>query len=173
MTEAMRTRAARVRKVLDGVLSKVLIALMVLLVLDVTWQVLSRYVMQSPSAYTDELARFLLIWLGMLGSAYALGQRIHLAIDLLITRQQARGQRMMRRGIHLLIILFALSVMVYGGGNLVAIVLQLGQSSAALGVKLGYVYLALPLSGLLMAVYAFLNFVNPKVTHFEPTHINT
>ena len=173
MNESLKSTSVRIREVLDKALSRVLISLMVLLVLNVTWQVASRYLLQSPSAFTDELARFLLIWLGMLGSAYALGQRIHLAIDLFISSQKLNGQRVIRRGIHLLIALFALSVMVYGGGYLVVLVLELDQTSAALGLKLGYVYLAIPLSGLLMIMYAILNFINPKVTYFESTHINT
>jgi TRAP-type C4-dicarboxylate transport system permease small subunit len=52
------------------------------------------------------------------------------------------------------IFLFALSVLVIGGIHLVALTLTLGQTSAALHVHLGYVYLALPLSGLLMMFYS-------------------
>ena len=46
-----------------------------ILVFTVAWQVISRYVFNSPSIFTDELARFLLMWIGMLGATYALEQR--------------------------------------------------------------------------------------------------
>ncbi|WP_316931840.1 TRAP transporter small permease [Parabacteroides distasonis] len=48
------------------------------------WQVLSRYILVSPSSVTDELAGYLLIWVGLLGAAYVSGKNEHLAIDLLL-----------------------------------------------------------------------------------------
>jgi hypothetical protein len=61
----------KLTKILDAVLSRVLILLMFLLVVSVLWQVISRYVFSSPSSWTEELARFLLIWISLLGAAYA------------------------------------------------------------------------------------------------------
>jgi TRAP-type C4-dicarboxylate transport system permease small subunit len=55
---------------------------MIMMVLNVAWQVLTRFVLQNPSSYTEELARYLLIWLGLLGAGYCVGQRSHLAIDI-------------------------------------------------------------------------------------------
>ena len=57
------------RKALDIILERILIMLMVLMVFDVVWQVASRYLIGIPSTFTDELAGFLLIWLGLLGAA--------------------------------------------------------------------------------------------------------
>ena len=57
-----------------------------LMVLNVTWQVLSRYIVQNPSSFTDELSRYMLVWLGMLGAAYVAGKDQHIAIDLLPSR---------------------------------------------------------------------------------------
>ena len=74
------------RKIIDKSLEWLLVFLMSILVLDVLWQVASRYIMNSPSSYTDELAGFLLIWVGLFGAAYVAGKREHLAIDLLLQR---------------------------------------------------------------------------------------
>ena len=144
----------KLKMMVDRVLGILLIVLMVVLVLDVVWQVLARYVVKSPSSFTDELSRFLLIWVGLFGAAYALGKKKHLAIDLLPNRLKGKKKKRLEAIINLIIILFALSVMVIGGIRLVFLTLTLEQVSAALGLPLGIVYLAIPLSGLLMIYYA-------------------
>lgn len=142
------------RKLVDKCLERLLMGLMALLVVDVLWQVLSRYVLASPSSFTDELAGFLLIWVGLLGAAYVTGQEGHLAIDLLVRKANASWQRRLRALSHLVIALFAVVVMIVGGSWLVYTRFYLGVTSASLQVNLGYVYLVLPLSGLLTAYYA-------------------
>lgn len=142
------------RKLVDKCLERLLMGLMALLVVDVLWQVLSRYVLASPSSFTDELAGFLLIWVGLLGAAYVTGQEGHLAIDLLVRKVDAAWQRRLRALSLLVIALFAVAVMIVGGSWLVYTRFYLGVTSASLQVNLGYVYMVLPLSGLLTAYYA-------------------
>lgn len=142
------------RKLVDKFLERLLMGLMALLVVDVLWQVLSRYVLASPSSFTDELAGFLLIWVGLLGAAYVTGQEGHLAIDLLVRKADAAWQRRLRALSYLVIALFAVAVMIVGGSWLVYTRFYLGVTSASLQVNLGYVYMVLPLSGLLTAYYA-------------------
>ncbi|MGB3618789.1 MAG: TRAP transporter small permease, partial [Catalinimonas sp.] len=129
-------------------------------VINVLWQVASRDLVGRPSAFTDELARYLLVWLGLLGAAYATGQRLHLAIDLVPRSAGPVGQRRLNLIINTVVILFALTVMVIGGVNLVYITLYLEQNSPALNVPLGYVYAALPLSGLLILFYSVYNLLH-------------
>lgn len=138
----------------------VVTALMGVAVLNVVWQVFTRYVLANPSRYTDELARFLLIWVGLLGASYAAGKRMHLAIDLLPQKLTGKARDALGLLLELLIFLFALFVLVYGGFRLVALTLLLEQTSAALRIPLGYVYLVLPLSGLLIMFYAALIMVD-------------
>lgn len=142
------------RKLVDKCLERLLMGLMALLVVDVLWQVLSRYVLASPSSFTDELAGFLLIWVGLLGAAYVTGQEGHLAIDLLVRKADAAWQRRLRALSYLVIALFAVAVMIVGGSWLVYTRFNLSVTSASLQVNLGYVYLVLPLSGLLTAYYS-------------------
>ncbi len=141
-------------RMVDRALGWVVVVLMGVAVLNVLWQVFTRFVLANPSSFTDELARYLLIWIGLLGASYAAGQQMHLAIDLLPTKLTGRPRFYLGALIEACIFLFALSVLVIGGIYLVALTLTLGQTSAALHVPLGYVYLALPLSGLLMMFYA-------------------
>lgn len=129
------------------------VALMVLLVVDVLWQVASRYIMKDPSDFTDELAGFLLIWVGLIGSAYTTGKHGHLAIDLAIQRLKPTNRRLVDILINSSIAAFAFSVMVIGGTWLVYTRFLLNQTSSALQLPYGFVYLVLPISGLIIMYY--------------------
>ncbi len=131
-------------------------------VVNVLWQVFTRFALASPSSFTEEFARYLLIWIGLLGASYAAGQQMHLAIDLAPTSLTGPARRRLRGFIQLSVFVFALFVMVVGGIRLVTLTFLLGQTSAALRIPLGYVYLALPLSGVLIMWYAIKNIVSPK-----------
>lgn len=63
-----------IRKKIDKGLEWTLVIFMSILVINVLWQVTSRYIMNSPSSFTDELAGYLLIWVGLLGAAYVAGR---------------------------------------------------------------------------------------------------
>jgi TRAP-type C4-dicarboxylate transport system permease small subunit len=139
---------------IDIILEKILISMMSILVIDVLWQVLSRYILSSPSSFTDELAGFLLIWVGLLGAAYVTGKKEHLAIDLLIQKSKIERQIKLRFIINLSIAVFALFVMLIGGSWLVITRFQFNVSSAALHLPLGIVYLVIPISGLLILYYS-------------------
>ncbi len=142
------------RKSVNRSLEKILIFLMGILVLDVLWQVFSRYIMSSPSSFTDEMAGFLLIWVGLLGAAYVSGRNEHLAIDLFIQKSNPNRQKWLHRLISLLIIFFAVTVLIIGGSWLAYTRFALHVRSAALNLPLGYVYLVLPLSGFLILFFS-------------------
>ena len=138
----------------ERTLGWVLVVLMSVMVIDVTWQVASRYVLRDPSSFTEELAGFLLIWISLLGAAYGFRTRAHLGIDLLVSALSDGPRRAVEALSHLLVFLFALSTMVVGGLRLVSLAFHLDQISAALGVRMGFVYLALPISGLLVMLFS-------------------
>ena len=138
----------------DRILGAVLITMLAVMTLDVLWGVFTRYVMADQASWSEELARFLLIWIGVLGAAYASGQRMHLSIDLLTAKPV--------RLIAALIILFALAVFVIGGTQLVLLTAQLGQTSPALGLPMSLVYAVVPISGLLIIFYRLPDLIAPR-----------
>ena len=169
----------RLKTKIDHVLGWTLVVLMGASVVNVLWQVFTRFIVGNPSSFTDELARFLLIWIGLLGSAYAVGMRLHLAIDLLPTKLKGRPAVGLNLAIEGVVFLFGLVVMLIGGARLVGLTLLLGQTSAALQLPLGYVYLVLPLSGLIVMFYASLFMMDhlrmwngrpPRLAILEETH---
>ena len=142
-------------KGLDHVLRWALIALASFMILVVTWQVISRYVLRAPSSLTEEIARFGLIWLGLLGSVYTFRNRMHVGIDILVSPLKGKKRLLAEMVSLIACALFAVLVLIYGGWQLVQLTWQLDQTSAAMGVKMAYVYSIIPISGILMLVYAF------------------
>ena len=147
---------------LNKALEVFLVVLMSVLVIDVLWQVFNRYLLSSPSSFTDELAGFLLIWVGVLGAAYVAGRREHLAIDILLQKSPPARQRRLLFVIHSVIFLFAMFVMVLGGVVLMYTRFVLQVKSAALQLPLGYVYIILPISGLIIMYYEVLHILELK-----------
>jgi TRAP-type C4-dicarboxylate transport system permease small subunit len=138
----------------DRALEALLATLMALMVLAVLWQVFTRFVLRDPSSIMEELVRFGLIWVGLLGAAYGFGKRLHLSMDLLARRLSGKNQVALDCIMQLSVIFFALSILIIGGSRLVDLTLAMGQTSAALQIKRGYVYVALPFSGIMIIFYA-------------------
>lgn len=138
---------------LDWVITRSLIVLMALIVLTVCWQVMSRYLLQSPSSGSEELARFLLIWIGLLGAVYCYRTKAHLGVNILTNKMAPSQQLVAALLTHVIVQIFAISTLVIGGYNLVNMALEPVQISAALGLKVAYVYAVLPLSGILFCLY--------------------
>ena len=139
---------------LEKTVAWTLAALFVATVLAVCWQVIGRYALAAPSSATEEIARFLLIWLGMLSMVYAFIMRMHVGVDLISAKLAPSARKNMARLIWLLCAVFALAVMVYGGGRLVNITATLGQSSPSLGLPMWTIYTILPISGIIVTFYS-------------------
>lgn len=141
------------RTKLDKLLEVTLIALLSIMVVNVIWQVFSRYVMGDPSSFTDELARYLMIWLGVLGAAYVSGKNQHVAIDILPQKLSPTKQIALKKFVYMVIILFAFFALFIGGLRLVYITYVLDQSSPGLQIPLAYIYIIIPISGALITYY--------------------
>lgn len=143
------------KEFIDKTLASITIFVFSILIVCVVWQVISRFVLGSPSTVTDELARFMFIWVALLGAAYTLGQRRHLAIDLLSGALKGKAKLYSDIFIITAIACFAGLIMIHGGMILVMKTLSTGQVSPVLRFPMGYVYAAIPFSGGLMMFYCF------------------
>lgn len=140
--------------VITKILSVMLISLMAIMVIDVTWQVFTRFILKDPSGFTEELAGFLLIWIGLLGASYAYRTKAHLGIDILTTKLTGIKKLISEILVSVIVFLFALFLLVIGGWRLVDITFTLKQISPSMGIPMGYIYLVLPLTGILFMYYA-------------------
>ena len=161
----------KILSLISTLLEKVLMLAMAAIVITVIWQVFSRFIIMSPSSFTEELARFLLIWIGILGSAYAYKTKAHLGLNIFVEKMAPALQKKVRILIELLVMVFAGGVMVYGGALLVIMTVELKQTSASLGMNMGVIYFAIPLSGVLIVMFCLDNIsklVNSTHTNNNP-----
>ncbi|MBD3378781.1 TRAP transporter small permease subunit [candidate division KSB1 bacterium] len=124
------------------------------LVLDVTWQVITRFILKQPSSWTEELATFLVIWVGLLGSAVALNRRAHLGIDYFVGKLSTQKRLIAEVFVYLCTGFFSIFVLFIGGVRLVSLTFMQNQTTPALGIKMGYIYLAIPIAGFFIAMYS-------------------
>ena len=143
-----------VKKTLDNFLDTLVAVSMVVLTIDVTWQVITRFILNNPSDWTEELATNLMIWVGLLGAAVALNHKAHLGIDYFVGRLPLKKQIYTETFGYLAVALFSVFVMFFGGLQLVTMTFRLGQVSPSLGVPMGYVYLAIPVAGVFLTIYS-------------------
>jgi len=163
---------------LAKVLEWMLILAMGLLVFDVLWGVISRglgelkawletsagivlaFLPDGQSSWTEELARFLLVWISLLGAALAFERRAHLGVDFLVGKFHPDARLLLRLLSHLLVLTFAILVLVKGGWTLVESTLSSGQVTPALGLKKWAVYAVVPLSGVFVILFTIQNLLD-------------
>ena len=151
---------ARARAVSDFLLSWLIIALFAALTADVLWGVVSRYVLGAQARWSDELATTLMVWVALIGAALVYGEKGHLGVDYFVGKLDLAAQRLVDCLVHVLVLMFAIVVMLYGGWILVDRALDANQLLPALGWKKGYAYFVVPLSGMFFVLYALEGAVN-------------
>lgn len=153
----------KLKRGMTAVLNVALMVAVLCLVLDVVWGVFTRYVLGEQAKWTEELARFLLVWVSLLGGAVAFGTKGHLGVDFFVEKFHPEVRRLMTVAVHLIVLFFAISIFLNGGSRVVADALAMEQMTPALGWKMGYVYLALPIAGIFMVLYTVENLIETLV----------
>lgn len=149
------------RTAIDRLLQAALIATFAVLAVCVVWQVVSRYVLDNPSTFTEETSRFAVIWLSLLGTAYACGKLEHMAYDMLAEKLEGDALLKHMRVVAALVLAFAAAVFVYGGLRLVLRAFEVEQLSATLEVPMGWVYSCIPIAGICIVFYEIAILADP------------
>ncbi|GMA38165.1 C4-dicarboxylate ABC transporter permease [Mobilicoccus caccae] len=140
------------RRMLDRLLAGTCVVLFSVLVLVVVWQVITRQVLQSPAAWTDEVSRYLFVWVGLFATALVFSERGHLAVDIVARMLPTAGRRVLGALVQVAVIAFALLLLVYGGIRAAGGAWD--QQLQSLPFTLGQMYIVLPITGVLIAFYA-------------------
>jgi len=161
----------KAQRVLIKTLEIAVMVVMAILVIDVLWGVATRFPSKiaesvpmpkamasvlgsvKPSSWTGELATMMLIWVSLLGASVAFLEKSHLGVDYFVGKLPARAQAVFQILVYGIICFFGATVMMLGGYQLISLTLATNQTSAALGVKMGYVYMALPISGFFIVLF--------------------
>lgn len=147
-----------IRKGINLVLSFASALIFGAMVIIGTYQIVTRFVFNSPSTVSEELLTYSFTWMALLATAYVFGKRDHMRMGFLADKFSGRIQKALSVGAEVLIMLLAGAVMVYGGFTIVQ--LTMTQSTASLGIPMGVVYIIIPVSGVLIVFYSILNIVD-------------
>ncbi|GAA0808411.1 TRAP transporter small permease [Clostridium sp. AF19-22AC] len=139
-------------KILNKILEYVLAILVVVMVAGCIWQIVTRFILQNPSDWTEELVRYALIWMTMVGVPYAYGKQQHIAVTFITDTFTKKGT--LKDKIFIEILVLFLSVFVMTAGGIMVSMNAAGQVSPALGIPMQFYYIGVPVCGVLMVVYA-------------------
>ncbi|GIN63384.1 C4-dicarboxylate ABC transporter permease [Robertmurraya siralis] len=139
-------------KLLNKGIEYLLMVLVALMVISCVWQVMSRYIFGQASAQTEELMRYSIIWVSIIGGAYVYGEKGHLAITFFADKLNKALAKVISIFIDAAICIFSAIVLIYGGAQIVSATMI--QISPGMGLPMGYMYMALPIAGLLFILYS-------------------
>lgn len=145
----------RLRKLLDRGIETFGCALLLVMVAIACWQVISRYIFNSPSTFYEEFLRFALVWMSVIGLAYVAGKHQHISLTLLLDKSPVQLARLWDIVIQIVFILFAIYILIIGGWHVSSNAML--QISPALHISMGKVYYVLPIGGILTIIYCVLN----------------
>lgn len=145
----------KLKQMIDKAVEWFSIALVIVMVLLVLWQIIARYLLNSPSSFSEALTRYLFVWLVLITSTYAFGSRDHMYISALNDRLRGKTRTVVNILIEILTILFAACVMVFGGSIITR--MQMVSLDSSLHIPMGVVYAVIPVCGVITAFYCICN----------------
>ena len=146
-----------IRNVMNKVIRIVCILLFGFMVIIGTYQILVRYIFNNPSTISEELLTYSFTWMSLFAAAYVFGKREHMRMGFLADKLNKKKLTILNAIIEIIIIAFALIVMVYGGVSITS--LSMTQKTASLGIPMGYIYIVLPITGIIITLYGILNII--------------
>lgn len=151
----MREFLALIKKWMTRLLAGIATVLLSIMTLLVLYQVFTRYILNSPAAFTEELVRYFLIWTGFIGAAYAFITREHMCLVLVRDSLSPSRKRILMTLIDVLILVFAIFVIMIGGFKLALSAKKV--YSALLGIPRSLVYAMAPVSGIFIILAQIIN----------------
>lgn len=136
-----------VLKGIDTIMDWLLAMIMTVMLVVVSAQVWYRFVLNDPLAWSEELARYLFVWISFIGSAVGVKMNVHLGIDLIEKVMTPIGHKILTAIVNLLIQIFLL-IVIFWGIKILNVVRF--QTSASMGIPMTYPYLAVPVGASLM-----------------------
>ncbi len=148
----------KIRRGIDVALSSACAVIFAAMVVIGTYQIVTRFVFRSPSTVSEELLTYSFTWMALLSSAYVFGKRDHMRMGFMADKAGPGGQKILSILAEILILFLAATVLIYGGITITQ--LTMTQSTASLGIPMGVVYTIIPVSGVLICIYAVLNIIS-------------
>lgn len=145
----------KLREILTQILNVLAGVSFLVMVVLTCWQVLTRYVLNNPSSWSEELVSYMFAWMSLLGASLVTAERGHMNIPILVEKCNPALQKLLLCLAEVIGFLFSAVILAYGGFQIAN--LAMGQMTSSLGVPIGVFYVVLPLCGILNMVYTVLN----------------
>ncbi len=147
----------KVKSMMDKILAAMCAFLLGFMTILTGYQVFMRYVVKNPSTMSEDMLSFSFVWVSLLGSALVFGQKDHMKLSLFSDKVKGKGQVALSIFSELLIMIIVISVFLFGGKKFMEVgALQL---SPTLNISMDWIYVILPISGILIVVYNVINIV--------------
>lgn len=146
------------------VLSIVIIFLFAFMTVIGTYQIVTRYFFNKPSTVSEELLTYSFTWMALLASAYVFGKRPH-ENGLLADKLTGPARKVLELCIDALTFALAAVVLVYGGISITK--LTMIQTTASLRVPMGYIYVIVPVTGVLIMIFSVMNAIQVSKKNFD------
>lgn len=134
------------------------------MILIVTWQVFSRYVLNTTPFWSEEITLVLMVWVGFIGIAIGFRERLHIAVEVLARKFPEAVQKWLEKGILALIFSFGMYLLVQGWQFTV---LMSQSTLAATKLPSSVLYAIMPVAGLMISIYALLNLFGEQTKKHE------
>ena len=150
MTNEGKAPSLNIMDYLAKIVEFIMISLTIIMIALVTYQVFERYVLHYTPPWSEELAVYLMIWFGIIGIAAGVRRNSHMSLEYFANKMPKSLQEFLKIFNYVIMLLYT-STLIYEGINMVE--LTMSQKSPAIGLPVGYVYLALPVSAILMVIF--------------------
>jgi TRAP-type C4-dicarboxylate transport system permease small subunit len=150
MTSENKNFQPSIMDYLTKIVEFIMVSLTIVMVALVTYQVFERYILHYTPPWSEEMAVYLMIWFGIIGIAVGVRRGSHMALNFFADKMPHSVQNGLEYLKYFLILIYS-SLLTYEGINMVE--LTMNQRSPAIGLPVGYVYLALPVSTTLIILF--------------------
>ncbi|MGN0250997.1 MAG: TRAP transporter small permease [Oliverpabstia sp.] len=148
----------KIRNIVNKAVEYTSVFLIVVMVLLVLWQVIARYILNSPSSFSEALTRYMFVWLVLVTSTYAFGCREHMRIEVLLSNISGTVKKYINIGIEIITIVFSACIMTYGGSVITR--MQMVQTDSSLHIPMGVIYSIIPICGVIIIFYCICNIID-------------
>lgn len=146
------------KSIFDKSLAFLLCTTLISMVAVAFWGVFTRLVLKNQASFTTEYLRYALLWTSLLAGAYCFGEKGHISITFVKDKFRGNTLKALNVVTELVNIFFAVTVLILGG--IQGVKLGMNEISPTLFIRIGYIYMVLPVSGVFVTFYSIVNLMD-------------
>jgi C4-dicarboxylate transporter DctQ subunit len=144
------------KKLIDNFEKYLVITILGIMSILVIWQVAARFIFSSPLSWTEEAARYLMIWLTFFGGSIGVRSGAHVGVEIALRLLPKEYRKIGQMIGHIMGLIFILIIIIFGF-KVVNMQIAMGQTSPAIGIPIWWAYLGVPVGSIFMFIRMFQN----------------